>query len=334
MRRIRSTCRMTPPTDSQLSKTDWFLEPPSRRSEAMRWALAKVAAGLHHLRGNLRTEGFGILMYHRVANPVPGVDTPTNNVTPDQLRRQLAGLVARGFESWPLSSIVEAYSESRPVPSNVFAVTFDDGFENNFTNALPILRELNVHATIFLATKYLDTEERFPFDDWSASGSKRVPPDTWRPLSLSECDQLLSSGWIEFGAHTHSHQRFTGRSDKFRDDMRTCLEYLSKRFGIRRPIFAFPYGEFDDELVETARQVDISCACTAKSQCVHPGDDLYQWGRFSAGPADTPAMLAAKLSGWYPTLVATVKTIISEFFRRHRLTADPTIDGSKTAFQM
>ena len=61
------------------------------------------------------------------------------------------------------------------IPSNVFAVTFDDGYENNYLNALPILRELNVPATIFVATKYLDTDRPFPFDDWSAAGKSGVP---------------------------------------------------------------------------------------------------------------------------------------------------------------
>ena len=53
----------------------------------------------------------------------------------------------------------------------MFAITFDDGFENNYVNAWPVLKELNLPATIFVATKYLDSDVPFPFDDWSAAGS-------------------------------------------------------------------------------------------------------------------------------------------------------------------
>src|SRR5262249_10569349 len=134
-------------TSGKTPKSEWLLKPQSPARAAATWGAAKVAAGLQNLRGNLRADGFGILMYHRVAGRLSGIDLPTNNVSPGRLRRQLTGLLARGFESWPLTKLVDAHLASQPVPSNVFAVTFDDGFENNFTHALPILRELNVPAT-------------------------------------------------------------------------------------------------------------------------------------------------------------------------------------------
>src|SRR4029079_15844518 len=112
----------------QQTKSDWFLNPPSRAYTAAVWSMRKVAAGLQNLRGNCLTEGFGILMYHRVAEASKSVAAPTLNVTPQQFRNQLVGLLTRGFESWPLSKLVVAHLESRPVPANVFAVTFDDGY--------------------------------------------------------------------------------------------------------------------------------------------------------------------------------------------------------------
>lgn len=291
------------------ANSEWLLKPQSPARTAATWGAAKIAAGLQNLRGNLRADGFGILMYHRVADRVPGVDAPTNNVTPDRLRHQLTGLLARGFESWPLTKLVDSHRASRNVPSNVFAVTFDDGYENNFTHALPILRELNVPATIFLPTKYLDTDQSFPFDDWSACGTNQAPADSWRPLSTKQCDELLASGLIEFGAHTHSHQRFIGRSAEFCDDLETCLRILRDRFGIERPTFAFPYGEYDAELVAFARRLTLACAVTSKNQRVESGDDMFLWGRFHASQSDTVAMLAAKLSGWYPMLAAAGRSL-------------------------
>ena len=265
--------------------------------------MAKIAAGLQNLRGNLCADGFGILMYHRVADHVPGVESPSSNVTPAQLRRQLAGLLSRGFECWPLSKLAAAHAASQTIPSYVFAVTFDDGYENNYTNALPVLRELNVPATIFLATKYLDTDRPFPFDDWSArNGADRLPPVAWRPLSARQCDELSASGLIEFGAHTHSHQKFVGRTADFRRDLAVCLDVLRDRFSVNRPTFAFPYGEFDAELVDVARKFDLACAVTSRHRRIQLGDDMFQWGRFHVSQNDTPGMLAAKLSGWYPML--------------------------------
>ena len=196
------------------------------------------------------------------------------------------------------------------MPANVFAITFDDGYENNYVHAWPILRELKVSGTIFLPTKYLDTNQPFPFDAWSGAGSKCTPPSAWRPLSTSQCREMLDSGVIDLGAHTHSHRRFVGRKGEFVGDMQLCLDVLRDRFGVIRPTFAFPYGELNAELVEATRQLDISCAVTVRQRRVRSDDDVFQWGRLHAGPSDTPAMLAAKLSGWYTTLATAGKKLM------------------------
>jgi peptidoglycan/xylan/chitin deacetylase (PgdA/CDA1 family) len=185
-------------------------------------------------------------------------------------------------------------------------VTFDDGYENNYLFALPILRELNIPATIFLATKYLDTDRPFPSDDWSASGSNLVPPSAWRFLSTSQCRELLESGLVELGAHTHTHQRFLGLRE-FRRDLRLCLDILNDRFGIERPTYAFPFGDASSERIDVAKQLGVSCCLTTRHRRVQAGDDVYQWGRFDGGPTDSSAILAAKLSGWYTTLADASK---------------------------
>ncbi len=290
--------------------SNWFCQEPTRLRTASIWATARAAAGLQVLCGNRTRTGFGILMYHRIAERVPGVQAPTSNVTPKRFRHQLTGLLALGFEAWPLTKLLNAHSESQAIPSNVFAVTFDDGYENNYLNAWPILRELNVPATIFVATKYLDTDRPFPFDDWPASGMSGVPTSTWQPLSTRQCQEMLASGLIEIGAHTHSHQKFLGRCSEFRRDMKLCLNVLGDRFGIRRPTFAFPYGDLSPELVDAARRLDVACCLTTCHQLVQPSDDICRWGRFYAGATDSPLVLAGKLSGWYSAVAKAGKAFM------------------------
>jgi peptidoglycan/xylan/chitin deacetylase (PgdA/CDA1 family) len=304
---------VTESTSQKLLKSDQFVKPPSQARSAAVWTMSKVAAGLQNLHGNCCGEGFGILMYHRIAERTMGVPAPTLNVTPKQLRKQLAGLLSRGFECWPLTKLVAAHCVSRPVPANVFAVTFDDGYENNYVHAWPILCELNIPATIFLATKYIDTDQPFPFDDWSAAGSNRTPPSAWRPVCTKQCREMLASGLIELGAHTHSHHRDVGRRGEFLRDMRLCLDLLSDRFGVVRPTFAFPYGHVTSELIDASRKLDISCATTTRHRRTQAGDDVYQWGRFHVGQNDTPGMLAAKLSGWYPMLASACRGLSRPF---------------------
>lgn len=318
---------MTNDSSENPTAGEWFNPPTPLLNKAALVAAAKLAAGVQNLSGNRCAEGFGILMYHRVAERIPGIEKPSINVTPARFRRQLAGLLARGFEAWPLSKLVTAQRESRQIPGTAFAVTFDDGFENNYSLAWPILRELNVPATIFLATKYLDCEQPFPFDAWNAAGTSHVARDAWRPLATRQCDEMLADGLIELGAHTHSHERFLGRREEFDRDLRLCLDVLRDRFGLDRPTFAFPYGDMSPELVDVARQLGVTCCASTIPRRVAAGENVYELGRFYVGESDTPSMLAAKLSGWYPALVVGVEKLMQPLSAAVRGPRHPAVSG-------
>jgi peptidoglycan/xylan/chitin deacetylase (PgdA/CDA1 family) len=291
----------------------WFERQPRLVRRALLCCARISALTMRTLFGNCCRDGFGILMYHRIAMNVRGVAKPTFNVTPESLRRQLSGLLARGFECWPLQRLVDAKREMRSIAPNVFAITFDDGYENNYLQAWPILRELNLPATIFVATKYLDSDQPFPMDDWSAAGTDGVPESSWRPLSTKQCQEMIASGLIEIGAHTHSHESFLGNSGKFREDMNRCLAVLQERLGIQRPSFAFPFGDIDPDLVDAVRQLDVSCGLSTTPRRVRASDDEFHWGRFCVFDNDTPGFLAAKLSGWYSRVIETGGIMMSPF---------------------
>lgn len=247
---------------------------------------------------------FGILMYHRVVDPVPGQPSPTWNVTPKRLRQQLSGLLKRGFQAWPLRKVLEYRQHKLSLPKRVFVVTFDDGYENNFTRAFPILRELNVPATIFLATDYIGSQEPMPCDDWSAKGSRDLPTDAWRALSLNQCREMQLSGLVELAGHTHTHQDFRGRPDAFRDDLRLCRSFLHRQFGLNDATFAFPYGTkklgfSGPAMACVVREVGFLCSLTTEWELACVEDSPYDWGRFTAEQSDSAATLAGKLTGWF-----------------------------------
>jgi peptidoglycan/xylan/chitin deacetylase (PgdA/CDA1 family) len=245
---------------------------------------------------------------------VPGFVEPTWNVTPKRFRAQLAGLLNRGFQAWPLRKVLEQHRQQEPIPPGVFVVTFDDAYGNLFLNAFPILRELNVPATAFLATAYLDQSKPFPSDDWLVAGLPGVPVDAWRPLRTDECLEMQASGLVELACHTHTHADFRGRPSELLADLERNREVLREKFGVEQPTFAFPYGTKCDGfasamLSDVARQAGMLCALSTEGQLVRPQDDPFDWGRFAAEDHDTAATLAAKLTGWH-TAVRTLGMIL------------------------
>jgi peptidoglycan/xylan/chitin deacetylase (PgdA/CDA1 family) len=277
-----------------------------------------VAAGLNDLFGPLESRAFGILMYHRVVEPPRGVPRPTWNVPPKLFEAQLSGLLARGWQPWPLSQIVECHLRELPIPRKTFVVTFDDGYANNCTQALPILSRLGVPATVFLATAYLDSEEPFPNDDWPFAGRNGVASEAWRPLSIDECFSMLASGLVDFAAHTHTHADFRGRPADMLADLEVNLTVLRDRLGIDRPAFSFPYGTKSDgfaseELARAARAAGIRCCLTTEGTIVRPADSPFDWGRIAAEEHDTARTLAARLGGWQEAVRAKFKVRSSRF---------------------
>lgn len=265
--------------------------------------LSGVSALINDCCGPREQHAFGILMYHRVADPPAGRSKPTWNVSPQRFEKQLVGLLARGWQAWPLRQLIDCIQRSLPIPRKAFVLTFDDGYANNLIYAHPILTRLHVPATVFLATAYLDSNRPFPSDDWDAAGQPGVPSDTWRPLTSEEAARLAGNGLVELGAHTHTHADFRGQPDLFAADVKQNVDILRERFGVQRPAFAFPYGTKRDgfaspALAAKARDAGLLCCLTTEAQIVRRGDSEFDWGRFTVDDCDTARTLAAKLGGW------------------------------------
>jgi peptidoglycan/xylan/chitin deacetylase (PgdA/CDA1 family) len=279
------------------SQKEWCMA--QRVKQLGKQVAGHLGAGLTQLLGRRRVTGFGVLTYHRIAHPAGRGQPPTWNVPPRRFRVQLEGLLARGFHPVPLRRVLEDCAVGRPPRPGTFVLTFDDGYENVFLHAWPVLRRLGVPATVFLATAYLDTQAPFPFDDWAPAGGGRVAPSVWRPLSTAQCAQMYGSGLVDLGSHTHTHADFRGRPDQLAQDLLLSAAELRRRFGVSGATFSYPFGIAGPDLAQAARRTGMLCGLTTDNALVQPGTDPFAWGRFGVAAADTPATLAARLDGWY-----------------------------------
>ncbi len=301
--------------------------------------VAYFAAAMNRLFGSAAKDRTSILMYHRVTPHVKGISAPTINVTPRRFRKQLEGLLRRGYSFWSLETLVQCHENREMVPDKVTCVTFDDGYCNNLVNALPILEDLGIPATIFLATAYIDKDEPFPCDHWSVKNCEALPRTAYAPLSLDECRELMKHPLITLGAHTHTHQDFRHRPEAFEEDMRLCLEYLRTELGIENPLFAFPYGiprfGFNaSSLQRVAKQLGVRCALSTGPHVNDIRETPFEWGRFNAFSWNTGATLAGMLSGWYSwadqlrTRIRAERSKIRAITRHKIELTIPALDGT------
>src|SRR5215470_13527447 len=126
-----------------LDVTHRFGGPDALRSIGRRWAL-KLEGRRRTVRRRVNCP-YTVLVYHRVTEPDPFT---TAAVTPAQFERQMA-YVARRFNVLDLSEIVRR-AEEGSLPPDALAITFDDGYADNYEAAYPILRRHGLPATIYL----------------------------------------------------------------------------------------------------------------------------------------------------------------------------------------
>jgi peptidoglycan/xylan/chitin deacetylase (PgdA/CDA1 family) len=246
----------------------------------------------------------GILTYHRVIAPVRGLSPPLHNVAPGRFREQLAGLRRQGFTVRSLDELLELHRRGKGVTGPTVAITFDDGFANVHSQAWPILRELDMPATVFVNTAYLDQETPFPFDSWGVAVEGRAPRESYRPMTRAECREIAADGLIQLGGHTHTHEDYRGRCEALRVDLRRSIEVFRAEFGAPSLPFAFPFGSVSKgfcspEMMSVVREQGFDCGLTMEAVPVDLADDPFGWGRFNVFAWDTSATLAAKLRGWY-----------------------------------
>jgi peptidoglycan/xylan/chitin deacetylase (PgdA/CDA1 family) len=202
-----------------------------------------------------------ILTYHSIddSGSVISVDRATFAAHVRWLARHVAIV--------PLEEIVTS-SET-----NVVALTFDDGFQSFVDVALPLLREHDMPATVFVATDYVGKT-----NSWSAGALSAVPE-----LPLMDWDVLgrLGEQGITLGSHTRTHPNLRRVAERLHTEIREAADMIHKELGSRPASFAYPYGEFDDASVELARST-YDLACTTELRAVDADDDRLLLPRLDA----------------------------------------------------
>ncbi len=163
-------------------------------------------------------------MYHSIDTPklprLRGI-----RVSPKNFDKQLNYFAKKGYKSYTLS---EAILNRDSLDEKNLVITIDDGFRDNLTNALPILKKYNFKATIFVVINRFD-------NDWAVyrKSKNRGIVDKIEKLSDKDIEILLNSGLVEIGVHTLNHKNFSKLSKEEKiEEIVKSKEALEKRFNI------------------------------------------------------------------------------------------------------
>lgn len=190
-----------------------------------------------------------VLMYHRIA-PVNARSTVKGHyVHPRLFEKQMAALKRLGYQSIRLDEVDEPRVE-KPI-----VITFDDGYVNFLTDALPSLKRHGFTATVFLVADLLGKT-----NEWDSRNG-----DVEEPLmSIEQIEQARSEG-TDFGSHTLSHADLAAvdEAEAWRQiaDSKSVLE---KALGNPISTFCYPYGRKTPKVQEMVREAGYRLACSTE----------------------------------------------------------------------
>ena len=194
-------------------------------------------------------------MYHMIASSVPRARFNKLRVDPKMFERQIRWLRDDG---WTFVFVSDLLQNTQP---KSVAITFDDGYLDNFTCADTILEKYDAKATLYLV---VDRYNR----DWSAyKNPDRRDGELARENKLDDehVRTMIDSNRWELGAHTETHAYLPGLPcEAKRREIEGSKRKLAETFLVEVNSFAYPFGDYEREDVDLVRTVGFTSAVTTQ----------------------------------------------------------------------
>ncbi|HKR00244.1 MAG TPA: polysaccharide deacetylase family protein [Pyrinomonadaceae bacterium] len=200
------------------------------------------------------------IFYHHISSPPPDARIRGGYTPVKRFARQMAFLKKQGFTFYTASELIEHFLAHGAFPVNGLAITFDDGWKDNYENAFPILRELGIKATIFLIPSCVGQVSTKALSE-GESGRAHLSPE--------EIVEMSKDG-IEFGSHTLNHKLLHQIPlDEVKFEVEESKRQIEALLTKPCKVFAYPGGHFN----EGARQVVEDAGYTAGFTTVYGATD-------------------------------------------------------------
>ena len=225
-------------------------------------------------RGN---EPVPILMYHVIAPPPPGAAFPGLYVAPNEFEAQMRALKSAGWHAVTLEQMQDNWRKGTPLPpGKPIVLTFDNGYQSQFTQALPVLRRLG----------------------WVGDENIQLAglPPSQGGLGRGQVRGLLAAGW-ELDTQGFSHaDLITLDAQRLHYEVAVARSVLRQRYHVPVKWFCYPSGHYDSTVIAAVKAAGYEGSTTVVPGWAHPQDDLYRLHRLRVLGGTTAEQLLAQVA--------------------------------------
>ena len=244
-----------------------------------------------------------ILMYHHFA------DENVSNaiIPPHEFEEQMHVLHEQGYNTIHEHDLLLAMEGKKPLPEKPVLITIDDGYESNYIHVFPVLKQLNMKATIYLIVKEMRELNTTPYK-----------PNALPKLSWEQIREMYQTGLVEFQGHTYemhikgktadgSEQPLIMEPIYINGKLETEAEYeervlhdiqlsksiIEEKVGNKVISLAYPFGGVSEKAIQLLQQSGYKMALTTNLGANKTDNPPYRLNRINVGPGTSGSELVS-----------------------------------------
>jgi peptidoglycan/xylan/chitin deacetylase (PgdA/CDA1 family) len=215
-----------------------------------------------------------ILMYHGISVPPAGAPSPELFVSTRDFTDQVDALQEDGYEAVTMDQVWAAWHSGGPLPAKPIVLSFDDGYENQYLHAVPVLKQIG----------------------WPGVLNLKVDSLTDGEMSDAMVKEMLKDGW-EVDSHTVDHLDVTSLDgENLRYEVAESRKMLQKRFNVPVNFFCYPAGRYDPQSIAALRKAGYLGAMAEDNGAAAPTVNAFKLRRLRITNDDGVDGMDAKLA--------------------------------------
>ncbi len=211
-----------------------------------------------------------VLYYHKIDYPKKDAVYKGLYVTPEQFKRQVSLLKFLGYDTVNPKEILSFIKGHKPPVKKPLLITFDDGYENNYLNAYPILKSAGFSSIIFVSSGFI--------------GKKSVVSDERERvkenfLNKNEIKEMFKNGFF-IGSHGINHY-YLDRLEEgvLIGELIASKAYLEHIINAPVDFFSYPFGAYNPIVMRAVKNAGYTAAFTTASGRIEVGDNSFELKR-------------------------------------------------------
>jgi peptidoglycan/xylan/chitin deacetylase (PgdA/CDA1 family) len=218
-----------------------------------------------------------VLMYHVINPPPAGAPFPGLYVPAPEFAEQMHSLAGAGFHAVTLQQLWRHWHDGAPLPVKPVVITFDNGYQSQYSNALPILAGMR----------------------WKAVENMQLTglPPSQGGLSQQQIRGLIAAGW-ELDTQGISHaDLITLTPQELHEQVAVARQSIQRRYHVPVQWFCYPSGHYDAAVIAAVRQAGFLGSTTVVPGWAGPGNDPYRLPRLRVLGGTSGAGLVELIDG-------------------------------------